>query len=53
MHWIIKSVFEDFEKFKDRHDALNYLKKSEMVKDSLTATIHSGAEKYYKEIGLL
>ena len=51
--WIVKSVFDDFGKFKKLHPALANLKKSEMIKDSLTAPLHAGAEKYYREAGLL
>ena len=52
-YWIVKSVFEDFANFKKLHPALAYLKKFEMIEDSLTAPLHEGAKKYYKEAGLL
>lgn len=49
----VKTIFEDFEKFKGLHSVLKNIKKSEMVKNSLFAPLHRGAEKYYKEIGLI
>jgi len=48
-----KSVFENFDQFKRLHPAFMNLKRKEMVKDSLTAPLHSGAARYYKETGLL
>jgi hypothetical protein len=50
---VAKSVFENFEDFKKLHPAFAVLKKEEMVKDGLTAPLHDGAAKYYKEAGLI
>jgi hypothetical protein len=50
---VVKAVFENFETFKKLHPAFAVLKKEEMVKDGLSAPLHPGAEKYYKEAGLL
>ena len=50
---VVKSVFENFENFKKYHPAFANLKKSEMIKDGLSAPLHRGALKYYKEVGLL
>lgn len=50
---MVKSVFENFDKFKQLHPAFNHLKKESMVRDSLTAPLHSGALRYYKEVGLI
>ena len=50
---VVKSVFENFEDFKKLHPAFGVLKKEEMVKDGLSAPLHDGAAKYYKEIGLI
>jgi len=50
---VVKSVFENFEAFKKLHPAFANLKKSEMVKAGLSAPLHRGAIKYYKEAGLL
>jgi TRAP transporter TAXI family solute receptor len=50
---VVKSVFENFDSFKKLHPAFANLKKSEMVKDGLSAPLHRGAIKYYKEAGLM
>ncbi len=50
---VVKSVFENFDTFKKLHPAFANLKKSEMIKDGLSAPLHKGAIKYYKEAGLL
>ncbi len=50
---IVKSVFENFDKFKTLHPAFNILQKETMVKDGLSAPLHEGAIKYYREVGLL
>jgi len=49
---VVKAVFENFEAFKKLHPAFGVLKKEEMVKDGLSAPLHDGAAKYYKEAGL-
>ncbi len=53
IYQITKSVFENFDEFKKLHPALAYLTKEEMVKNGLAAPLHPGAEKYYKEVGLI
>jgi TRAP transporter TAXI family solute receptor len=50
---IVKSVFENFDQFKKLHPAFANLKKEEMIKDGLSAPLHDGAIKYYKEAGLM
>ncbi len=50
---VVKTVFENFDRFKKMHPAFGILKKEEMVKDSLSAPLHDGAKKYYKEAGLM
>ncbi len=50
---VVKSVFENFDDFKKLHPAFAVLKKEEMVKDGLSAPLHDGAAKYYKEAGLI
>ncbi|WP_152206379.1 TAXI family TRAP transporter solute-binding subunit [Marinobacter changyiensis] len=50
---VVKAVFENFDSFKRLHPAFGNLEKSEMVSDALSAPLHPGAEKYYKEAGLL
>jgi TRAP transporter TAXI family solute receptor len=50
---VVKAVFENFDDFKKLHPAFSVLKKEEMIKDGLSAPIHEGAMKYYKEAGLM
>ncbi len=50
---VVKAVFENFDAFKKLHPAFGVLKKEEMVKDALSAPLHPGAAKYYKEAGLM
>jgi TRAP transporter TAXI family solute receptor len=50
---VVQSVFENFDEFKKLHPAFGVLKKEEMVKDGLSAPLHDGAAKYYKEAGLI
>ena len=50
---VVKAVFENFEAFTKFHPAFANLKKPEMIKDSLSAPLHPGAVKYYKEAGLM
>jgi TRAP-type uncharacterized transport system substrate-binding protein len=44
-------VFDNFEEFKKLHPALGHLKPEGMIKDGLSAPLHAGAMKYYKEKG--
>ena len=48
---IVKAVFENFDSFKKLHPAFANLKPEEMIKDGLSAPLHDGAAKYYKEKG--
>jgi len=50
---VVKAVFENFDDFKKLHPAFKNLKKTEMVSASLSAPLHDGAMKYYKEAGLI
>lgn len=50
---VVKAVFENFDDFKKLHPAFVVLKKEEMIKDGLSAPLHDGAVKYYKEAGLM
>ena len=50
---VVKAVFENFNDFKKLHPAFANLKKEEMIKDGLSAPLHDGAVKYYKEAGLM
>ncbi|MEO1732966.1 MAG: TAXI family TRAP transporter solute-binding subunit [Pseudomonadota bacterium] len=50
---LVKAIFENFDDFKKLHPAFGRLTKEQMVKDGLSAPLHPGAEKYYKEAGLM
>ncbi len=51
VYQLVKSVFENFDQFRSLHPALATLSPEEMVTDGLTAPLHEGAVKYYKEQG--
>jgi TRAP transporter TAXI family solute receptor len=53
IYYVVKAVFENFDSFRKLHPAFANLKKEEMVKDGLSAPLHPGALKYYKEVGLI
>ncbi len=48
---VVKAVFDNFDRFKKLHPAFENLKEEEMIKDGLSAPLHDGAVKYYKERG--
>lgn len=48
---VTKAVFDNFDAFKNLHPAFVNLKESEMIKDALSAPLHEGAMRYYKERG--
>ena len=49
---ITKEVFDNFEEFKKLHPAYEVLTKENML-EGLSAPLHPGAEKYFKEAGLI
>ncbi len=51
VYQVVKAVFENFDEFKKLHPALAVLKPEDMVKNGLTAPLHDGAVKFYKEKG--
>jgi hypothetical protein len=48
---VVKGVFDNFDEFKKLHPALANLDPKSMIKDGLSAPLHDGAVKYYKEKG--
>lgn len=50
---VVKAVFENFDEFKKLHPAFANLNPKEMIKDGLSAPLHKGALKYYKEAGMM
>jgi TRAP transporter TAXI family solute receptor len=53
VYQLTKAVFENFEDFKKLHPAFAALDKKEIVTGGLSAPLHPGAEKYFKEAGLM
>lgn len=51
VYTMVKAVFENFEDFKKLHPAFANLEPASMIKDGLSAPLHDGAVKYYKEKG--
>jgi TRAP transporter TAXI family solute receptor len=51
VYQVVKAVFDNFDEFKKLHPALASLTPEQMVKDGLSAPLHEGAVKYYKEKG--
>jgi len=49
---VTKEIFENLDEFKKLHPALAGLTREGML-EGLTAPLHPGAEKYYKEVGLI
>ena len=53
IYQVVKAVFENFDRFKGLHPAFANLKEEEMIAAGLSAPLHPGAERYYKERGWL
>ncbi len=51
IYQVVKAVFDNFDRFKKLHPAFANLKEADMIKDGLSAPLHDGAIKYYKERG--
>ncbi|MGW8182364.1 MAG: TAXI family TRAP transporter solute-binding subunit [Burkholderiales bacterium] len=51
VYQVVKAVFDNFSDFKKLHPAFQVLKPENMIKDGLSAPLHDGAVKYYKEKG--
>jgi len=50
---VAKAVMSNLDDFKKLHPAFANLKAEEMIRDSLSAPLHPGAIKAYKELGLM
>ena len=48
---VVKAVFENIGQFRKLHPAFRHLDPKAMIKDGLSAPLHAGAVKYYKEKG--
>ncbi|MGM8932664.1 TAXI family TRAP transporter solute-binding subunit [Salinicola halophyticus] len=49
----VKAVFDNFDRFKRLHPAFANLKPEDMISQGLSAPLHEGAKRYYKEQGWL
>jgi TRAP transporter TAXI family solute receptor len=50
---VVKAVFDNFDSFKNLHPVFQTLRKEDLIYGGNTAPLHPGAEKYYREKGLL
>jgi len=50
---LVKAVFDNLNTFKILHPAFQGLQKEQMISEGLSAPLHSGAIRYYKEVGLM
>ncbi len=48
---LVRAVFENIDDFRSLHPAFANLDPAKMIKDGLSAPLHPGAERYYKEQG--
>lgn len=53
VYQLVKSVFDNIDRFKRLHPAFADLKEADMIKVGLSAPLHEGAVRYYKERGWL
>lgn len=51
VYQVVKAVFDNFDRFKGLHPAFANLKEEDMISGGLSAPLHPGAMKYYKERG--
>jgi TRAP transporter TAXI family solute receptor len=51
VYTITKAVFENFDEFKKLHPAFAHLDPKHMIADGLSAPLHEGAARYYREKG--
>jgi len=51
VYTVVKAVFDNFDDFKKLHPAFDGLEEEQMIADGLSAPLHDGAVKYYKERG--
>jgi TRAP transporter TAXI family solute receptor len=49
IYQVVKAVFDNFDRFKGLHPAFANLTEAEMISDGLSAPLHPGAERYYRE----
>lgn len=50
---IVKAVFDNLDKFRRMYPAFGMLDPKRMISEGLTAPLHDGAKRYYRETGLM
>ena len=53
VYQVTKAIFENLDTFRSLHPALATLDPTEMVSDGLSAPIHDGAARFFREAGLM
>ena len=53
VYQLVRAVFENFDEFKELHPAFANLDPAAMIANGVSAPLHPGAEKYYREKGWL
>lgn len=53
VYQIVKAVFDDLDRFKKMHPAFANLDAKRMITNNLSAPLHEGAARYYKEKGMM
>jgi TRAP transporter TAXI family solute receptor len=53
VYTVVRAVFEQLDTFRALHPALGHLEPDEMVQAGISIPLHPGAERYYREVGLL
>lgn len=51
VYQVVKAVFDNFDRFKRLHPAFENLTQEEMISAGLSAPLHEGAARYYREQG--
>jgi len=53
IYQVVKAIFENLDQFRGLHPALANLEPAEMIADGLSAPLHDGAARYFREAGLM
>lgn len=53
VYQVVRAVFDNFDRFRELHPALEPMEKETMISEGLSAPLHDGAKRYYEEAGLL
>lgn len=53
VYQLVKAVFADIDQFRGLHPAFANLDPAQMAQDGLSAPLHPGAERYFREAGLI